>query len=180
MNKRIFIAIDLSQGVKNTLANQANQWLRKISGAKITPVQNLHLTLRFLGAISDQQMWESVEALEKIAKEINPFIIEGRGVVTFPSFDKSRIISCELEETEELGKLNQKIGDEFDYLNIGQKTGKKFIPHITLARLKKVQNLNYLSDKKINLSENINTFQLIESDLSGKVPEYHDIQIFKL
>lgn len=143
---------------------------------------NLHMTLFFIGEINEDKLIEIQTGLNESSFEF-PFKeirFRSDGLDAFPGLRFPRVLVIRLLNPDKSvnllsGKINcvmRKAGIEQD---------KKFIPHITIARIKR--------DHKINLSglrEKINfdfefkseEFYLMKSDLSRSGPEYSVINKF--
>src|SRR5438552_2652974 len=84
---RIFIAISLPNDIKRVLADYEKKWSRSQSDrgssmesghdlpAKWTSPDNLHITLIFLGNLTDQELGEVCMAVKEAAKEHHTFEI---------------------------------------------------------------------------------------------------------
>src|SRR3989338_5878109 len=105
---RTFIAIELSEEIRNTLA-QIQSHL-KYAGADVKWVEkdNIHLTLKFLGEISEEKAKQVTATLDDIAKETKPFEISLKDLGAFPAIDHPRVIWVGLDkgakESTELAK----------------------------------------------------------------------------
>ncbi len=62
---RIFLAIDLPDSIKSKISNLLRELSRYSHSIRLTPINNLHLTLKFLG----EQNEFAVEHISRIAKE---------------------------------------------------------------------------------------------------------------
>jgi len=69
---RCFVAIDFPDEVVKEIARVQGVLGRKVFQGKMTEVENLHLTLKFLGEISEEKVLEVREKLREIEfKEFN-------------------------------------------------------------------------------------------------------------
>ncbi|RLA61899.1 MAG: RNA 2',3'-cyclic phosphodiesterase [Epsilonproteobacteria bacterium] len=122
---RIFIALDLPADIKDAITSLKS----KIKGAKWANREQMHLTLRFIGEVTEFKLKEIVEALDQIS--YHPFSLKLKGVGHF----SSKVLWVGVVPCEELEILKDKI--EKKLLAQGFKAElKNFKPHITLARLK--------------------------------------------
>jgi RNA 2',3'-cyclic 3'-phosphodiesterase len=89
---RAFIALALGEQSRKAVAAQINR-LRPLSKAVTwTPPANLHLTLRFLGDQSDEQLSEVLLALQEAADGVSGFTMGLRGLGAFPGLEHPRTI----------------------------------------------------------------------------------------
>ena len=86
MNKRLFIAIDPPQEVREQLAALCCG----LPDARWTPVEQLHLTLCFIGEVSGDHFLDIREALAEL--HVPPFPLQLRGVGFFPPRGLPRVV----------------------------------------------------------------------------------------
>ena len=154
---RTYISINLPEEFYEEIKKTQNK-LPKFEGKK-TNIEHFHLTLKFLGEISE----EKVEEVKKKLREIkfNKFNL------TFGSlgvFDETfiRVIWIGSSDCDELQKeIDNKLFPIF-------KKEKKFDCHLTLARVKKIKDKRiFLQDlKNIKIPKikfNVNEFFLMKS-----------------
>ena len=126
---RLFIAVDLTGTMKKNLETI----FFGIPGARWVALDQLHLTVRFIGEVDGALFLDIKNTLEEIS--ISPFDIQLKGVGHFPPRGTPRVIWVGLEKSESVQLLRKKIDGAL--LRIGiEPEGRKFSPHITLARLK--------------------------------------------
>jgi 2'-5' RNA ligase len=171
---RCFIAVEMPEEIKKELEKIQKQ-LPEFNG-KLTEKENLHLTLKFLGEISEEQAEKVKERLKKI--KFNKFIAKlGEINVFSPSFIK--IVWIKIENCDEIqGKIDAALEGLF-------KKEKRFMSHLTIARVKYIKdNKKFLYDlKKIKsnpLEFGVNKFSFKKSTLTPKGPVYGDILNVKL
>ena len=134
---RSFIAIELPQTVKNRLEQIEFKGKQGgYAGIKWVDPKGIHVTLRFLGNISSDQIIRIRKVLEETAKEICSFHLGLADLGAFPNLRQPRVIWVAINgEVDKLSRLQQKIG--FLLASCGlPKESRHFIPHLTLARLK--------------------------------------------
>jgi 2'-5' RNA ligase len=126
---RLFVAIDLPDDVKNRIADIG----RDLPGARPVPREQLHLTIRFIGDVDEETFASAREALAGITGTSFPLTIKGIG--HFPPGKFPRVLWAGLEESPPLLKLQQQV--ELALVEAGiAPDGRRFSPHLTLARLK--------------------------------------------
>lgn len=123
-NMRLFIAITLSEKMKDAISEiQEEMYARGVRG-NYTPVENLHLTLAFIGDYPDPEA--VLEAMEASLPETTTLELDGCG-----SFGKLWWAGLKTDEalkadSRRLRRALSDAGIPFDR--------KKFSPHITLIR----------------------------------------------
>ncbi len=131
MQRRVFIAINLPADVRKRLIQKTEKW----SGLPVrwTPEENLHITLQFLGYISDEKMLEICSLVQNVLTKLESFEICLNRIIIGPSEKKQRMIWAIGEKSEELKNLVEKIEKS---LGIFIANKKEFRPHVTLGRLR--------------------------------------------
>ena len=163
---RLFIAVDLPDAIKKNLESM----FFGIPGARWVALDQLHLTVRFIGDVDGSLFLDIKSALAET--RISPFNIQLKGVGHFPPRGAPRVIWVGIEKNEPLQLLRKKIAGTL--LKIGVKPEKrKFSPHITLARLKNTppqKVANFLSGNGLFSQEpfQIDDFKLYSSTLTPK------------
>jgi 2'-5' RNA ligase len=110
---RSFIAIELPRNIKKELEQiQYNIKQRGYAGIKWVNPEGIHVTLKFLGNISSEQIIEISKVLEEATQEV---AING--------------------EIAKLSRLQQRIDSLLTSCGF-LKESRPFVPHLTLARLK--------------------------------------------
>lgn len=175
MNKRIFIAVNLPSETKKEIYERISKKIDK-EKCKVVEEKNLHITLRFLGYLSEASINELKEKMKELSKE-KGFKARIAGVGEF----NGRIVWIGVEEgKEKMNELSEKLGEV-----IGVKD-ERFHPHVTLARVKKMSHgeVKELKEKlnELNYSKEIEikSVDLMESVLERKGPKYLLLQSFPL
>lgn len=175
---RSFIAIDMPEQAKKEIVKVQKILEKKnLFSGKLTEKENLHLTLKFLGEIDEEKVEEVKEKLKEI--EFSKIKV-GLGEIGVFSEDFIRIIWVHLVGEGILG-LQKEIDDKLE--SFFQKE-KRFMSHLTIARVKSVKDREKLLDelKKIKLGceFEIDRFLLKKSTLTEKGPVYEDLLEIKL
>jgi len=173
---RLFIAIDFNElkGEFTELQNKID-----ISLAMLKPVSTFHLTLKFLGKVSIENAEKVKKKLKNIKFKHFSLTLDKIGV--FPSENYIRVIWVGTKDNEDIIKLQEKI--ELELKEFSFKKDFKFHPHITLARVKSVNNKEEFNKKLKDLrieekTIEVNNFKLVKSTLTPKGPVYEDLKEF--
>jgi RNA 2',3'-cyclic 3'-phosphodiesterase len=174
LKKRCFISVDFNEEVKNQIS-KIQEKLPEFVGKK-TELQNIHLTLKFLGEIEEEKINQIKEKLKEI--KLKSFFAEINSIGVF-SEKFVRIIWLNINNCDFLQKkIDETLRDIFD-------KEERFQGHITIARVKKIKDKKkFLEElKKIYFQKirfKVNRFYLKESVLTGKCALYNNIEIFEL
>jgi RNA 2',3'-cyclic 3'-phosphodiesterase len=130
---RTFVAIFPPQDVREALFRAA-QKLGTSRDFRLVGQEKIHLTLKFLGDVAEEDLDTIVKALQPIGEGHEPFEVSTSGFGAFPSVKKARILwtgigqgSVHLRNVaEEVENLLAPAG--FDREN------RPYVPHLTLGR----------------------------------------------
>ncbi len=103
-----------------------------IAGARWISRESFHITLRFMGDVDHVMGREVAHALDEL--EVRPFSMTLKGIDVFGG-NRPHAIIVNIEENAELRRLQ--MAQERICQSVGlAPEGRKFIPHVTLARLR--------------------------------------------
>ena len=129
---RLFVAIDLPDDVRSRLAGLC----AGVPGAKWVAPENMHLTLRFIGEVDDARAADIDAALGRIrAPSFDMALAE---IGHFGSRGRTRALWAGIEKCEALERLQAKVESALVRAGL-EPEGRKFAPHVTLARLKEAR-----------------------------------------
>lgn len=174
---RIFIGIKLDESVLDKIEKFLKPFKKIASPLKWTARENLHVTLKFIGEVSDEK-YKQIETFLAGA-DFNTGAI-ALNIIGCGKFGKGRDLNIFWAGLEE----NQKLEDMFNRIEKTlQKAGvpkedRQFKPHITIARNKKAFNfkpffelIDQNTDQLIS-NTTITHFQLFSSQLTPQGPIY--------
>ena|SRR5215471_1382870 len=146
---RTFICIEIPHSIK-TRIEKLQESLRGIE-AQIswTKPSNIHLTLKFLGAVTPPRLERVKIAVEQAAKGIKPFEINVSGAGCFPSPRSPRVLWVGITEVpRELEQLYSKIDEGLSREGF-EREKRKFSPHLTLGRIRTPRNASLVAETLI-------------------------------
>ncbi|MFA5856609.1 MAG: RNA 2',3'-cyclic phosphodiesterase [Candidatus Pacearchaeota archaeon] len=174
---RTFIALELPREILLEIVRIQDQIKKQsLFNGKYTEARNLHLTIKFLGEVKEEEINSIKEILSNVKLDCFEATLGEIGVF---SKNKPRIIWIKLNGKGifELQKqIDEKLKDRFPIET-------RFMSHITIARTKDVSYnkglVDYISgikNKKIKFI--VNSFYLKKSELFPAGPIYTDIEKF--
>ena len=142
---------------------------------------NLHLTLSFLGHITDDSLKEICGNVRSAAQNRNIFDIEFNKIEIGPAKGNPRFIWLTGAANEDLRQLQEELEKK---LGIFIKEKREFHPHITLGRIRK-HKWKALSQRpeiseKFNLIVPADSADIMASDFENEGTEYAIIQSYPL
>lgn len=142
---RSFIAVDIPDTVKDELVSLILSLQKAEADVKWVRRENLHLTLKFLGQISEDQVIHTRQILERMSKEQRRFSFHLAGLGGFPTLRHPRVLWVDTDRGREtLEVLAAKIESEIAQIGI-KGEDRPFSPHLTLGRIRSPRNLQKLS-----------------------------------
>ncbi len=181
---RAFIAIALPEEAKKNFLKL--QDILKASAADVTWVEpkNIHLTLKFLGDISDTVSRKIILALPKMTSTQKVFQLRTKALGVFPKPTFARVVWIGVEEARHcLDTLASHIEDATVKLGVPAAT-KPFSGHITLGRVRSQKNIEKLLRAITNASAiateypqqfTVSKITLFQSTLTPQGPIHEEI-----
>jgi 2'-5' RNA ligase len=179
---RAFIAIELPESVRTAL-RRAQASFRSVSpDARWTQPDGIHLTLKFLGEISDAKAKEVSESLKKLGR-FEGFAIALKGFGFFPDARRPKVLWAGVEAPASLGQLAEQVEEAMRKIGFAREE-RVFRPHLTLARFRVPQPqpalqalLTQQGEKELGNFE-VSEFFLFESKLLPQGAEYRKVERF--
>lgn len=175
---RCFIAIPIPDDIKQGLARLSAQ-LRQcpVSAAWAQP-ERAHLTLRFFGEITDEDV-DAIDAyLRKALAGVKPFTLHVRGTGAFPSMRRPSIVWAGVEPADgPLATVQRECDAAAKAIGLPREE-KTFHPHITIARVKGRRPPAILTpaiekEREFDAGQfSVTSVSLFRSELTRRGPEY--------
>ncbi len=130
---RCFIAVELSPALRHPLARLLHG-LPRVHGVRWCTDEQLHVTLKFLGDVTDEQLQRVQEVMRNVSAQVKPFEVRLGSLGCFPSPRSPRVFWCGLHDQAGgcarwlalADPLLAKLGFE--------RESRPFTPHVTLGR----------------------------------------------
>lgn len=153
------------------------------AGAKWVNVEQMHLTLRFIGDASPEQMTQLETGLAAIRAA--PFSFHLTGIGQFPPKGKPRVLWVGMQPSVELNHLQAQVEQVVTQCGF-ERADHPFSPHITLARFRTtpppaaVEEYFRLHNHFKTDTLVVNAFILFASNLTPKGSVYTQVARFLL
>jgi 2'-5' RNA ligase len=184
LQKRLFIAIDIPEKVKSRIYDFTSGLFVGDRGIRVVQVPNIHVTLRFLGNTDINKIRKIEDAVKMTADSLNKFRYKMTGRINaFPSLTRARVVFMEIGEGDtRISELYNILDNNLSKIKI-RKESRKFIPHITIARIRDKRNIEEFvvsdtggPDGWMDCSD----ITLFESKLRPQGAEYYTVGRFGL
>lgn len=177
MRHRIFVAINLPEDIKRKLADYQEKWPEL--PVRWTKPENLHITLVFLGYLSDEELLEVCKITKEIAQRSNSFSINLNKICYSPPKKMPpRMVWVEGEKSEESANLKDDLEAPLMEKVRYSPKNRAFTPHITLGRIRRWEWQRVDPEEKpeveqdISLTFEVHSIEVMESQLKRGGAEY--------
>jgi len=177
---RSFVAVDLPAGMRDDIARIQREIAT--GGLRLVKPELVHVTLKFLGSVPEEQIGEITEALRGIKSA--PFDASLKGMGAFPG-KSIRVVWLGLEGN--FLELYQAVEDALATFGF-ERERRGFSPHVTLGRVKNPspevskqisRKISQIGDVDLG-SFRVDHFLLKKSTLTSGGPIYEDLAEFLL
>ncbi len=158
---RTFIAVNIPIGIKEEIQEEIERLRTLIHGRSVRWVrpEGIHLTLKFLGEITDDHLGEICHTLEREVAKHPFFTLRIGGFGYFPNSRSPRVLWIgTTEETGALMKVQTAIEEKMGFV----KEGRPFHPHLTLGRVR----------RNISLSDLTQIQDAVETHVIGQIGKF--------
>lgn len=137
---RLFVGIDIPEDVKAALRTVLAR-LRPLADFRWSPIENLHVTTKFIGEWPEERLDEIKAALAMIGSPttspaaVRQIDIAIRGLGWFPNPQRPRVFCAGVHGEGPLRALAAATGRAVARLGVPAEA-REFRPHLTLARMK--------------------------------------------
>ena len=140
MSMRVFLALELDDSIKKQLI-RLQQRLDAV-GAEVRWVhsQQIHLTMKFLGELSDELAADLCRLCQNVSAQFGPFEFEVRGAGCFSNHGRPRVIWIGIGDPSGfVRRLHERIEKTLAPLGLRREL-RAFKPHVTLGRVRSGKN----------------------------------------
>ncbi|MDW0117062.1 RNA 2',3'-cyclic phosphodiesterase [Sporosarcina thermotolerans] len=177
MNNHYFIGIKTPSSIEDTVRFFREKYNLSTMYKAIPHTDDLHITLLFIGALSEERIADLVHGLTTVASQHTKFNLSVSGLSYFGSPKGPRVVYLSVEPSSELEALQESIA-AIGRKDLGIESDKRFTPHITIAKKRKLTSDFTIPKESYNSIEfNVDGFSLFTIHPS-KTPKYEIIEHF--
>jgi len=179
---RAFYAIKLDDEVREATQQMINElqqceWSHHV---RWIPEDHLHITLRFLGDVTEQQLENMNAELQQKLSNFPPFSIMFKEPRLFPHFRKPRVVALLVPHNEALIQLAELFEQCAITVGLEPET-RQFKGHLTLGRCNKSFPKRIKIDSMpLSLTQSVRSASLYRSVLSDTGPTYIELNKINL
>lgn len=184
MNKKIraFYAIELNDEVRNAALHiveqlKVNEWSEHV---RWTVNENLHLTIRFLGDVTEEVLQSMNASVKDQLANSAPFTLMFKEPRLFPHFKKPRVVAAIVPHNDALLAVAEVLESCAVAAGLDPET-RQFKGHLTLGRCKKTfPKRTKLDSIPFSSKLPVNSITLFQSQLTSEGPTYIKLSEFPL
>ena len=181
--KRLFIAANISEEARNVASGLIASLRTEfpVKGISWSKPENLHVTVKFLGDTDATTEARLIETLASVSASYQPFHLQ----LDKPELLGRRVISIAVRsDSKTVFSLEMVIDTECERLGFPRE-GRRFHPHLTLARVRQPENARELGRRFLQsqiepLGFEVREIVLYESELGAGGSVYRIVRRFGL
>jgi RNA 2',3'-cyclic 3'-phosphodiesterase len=176
---RLFIAALLPEEIKARIDSFIGLARPRCEGVRWESYDKLHVTLKFLGNVEDSQAALISSAIGAVVRDYAPFETGMINFGGFPSLRNPRVLFIALNESPSLSSFQSRIDEELEPFGFSRES-RKFIPHVTIGRVK--TRVTYKEPLPVpeRSTFTIGEIGIIKSELRRDGSVYTPLKIFRL
>lgn len=176
---RTFIAVDISQAVRDEALRIQELWKAKLGSAVgWSNPDNLHVTLKFLGEVQESQLSSIQDAIRHCTHGLSPFEVLLTAAHAFPNPRRPRVLVVNTE-SEHLVRLADCLDVQLESLGFPREH-RRFHGHLTLGRVREGMRVETYLPESQAISWPVTELVLYQSHLSPNGSCYEALAKFSL
>ncbi len=174
---RTFVAVLIAQNLKKNISGVQEQIKKLAPDVKWVDPENFHVTLKFLGDVSEDAISDICAAVKNAVRDFTAFDLSMSGLGAFPSNERARVVWVGIEDgRDELAGLARAIDDELARLGY-EREDRPFRAHLTIGRAKdRIPGTFAQGIKDVNAedlgTQRVGSVVVMRSDLRREGPIY--------
>lgn len=179
-----FIAIPLPMNFKKELLKTQKLLRKDVSYKSWTHLEDFHITLKFLGPVTDNTLKALAETLSIAIAQKNEFEVKPSRLGTFGNVKQPRVLWFGVEYNESIKNLFDLVDNITNQYKFAREN-KTFTPHITLAK-KWLEKDKIISRTILEEEDNVETNEfkvdhiMICRIFPNSTPKYKAVYVFNL
>ncbi|MFP4117046.1 MAG: RNA 2',3'-cyclic phosphodiesterase [Candidatus Aenigmatarchaeota archaeon] len=182
---RFFLGTKIDESLIKAVSKVRNSFRDLDADIKAVKDENLHLTVKFLGEIDEEEL-ERIDCIREALADFQPFELELKDVGVFPSRDYIKVIWAGAGKgREKFAELMSEIENRTREEGF-EKDENDPVPHVTIGRVKSGRNKQLIQSEldewkgKTFGQMLVDRVTLFKSKLTPKGPVYEKIKDYEL
>jgi len=176
---RAFLGLSLPEEIRESLHRLQRDLSESQADVKWVEAGNLHVTLKFLDEITEEQRRDVEALLTRLASKESVFTLGVEEVGAFPSMSAPRVVWVGLSEGRDtVARIAQRIEEEGCAIGL-RREERPFAAHLTLGRVRSSRRRQELTQRLQRVTWKppapwfVTSVTLYQSLLSSSGPTYH-------
>jgi 2'-5' RNA ligase len=183
---RCFVAVKVADSVRDLIVRVQDSLRRADAHVKWVERENLHLTLKFLGDLADDQVASIRRLLAEEATRWRPMALQYAGIGAFPERGSPRVVwAGAVGDIDRLAGLTAAVERHAEAVGVPRER-HPFVAHLTIGRVKSDRHLKRLQaalepQRQVPLGKDaVDCFTLFQSTLTPDGPVYEVLETYTL
>ncbi|KXH87071.1 RNA 2',3'-cyclic phosphodiesterase [Sporosarcina sp. HYO08] len=179
MQSHYFIGIKMPISIEEQVEAFRDQYQLRSHYKVIPHVEDLHITLYFLGSVNDNDLPALQQRLASIAEQHSAFTLRLNELSFFGSASGPRVVYIAADENNLLTALQKEIAQSVTK-QLQLQPDNRFTPHVTIAKKKKSQDKHPVQKETMEpINIPVDAFSLFKIE-PQQTPKYKAIATFTL
>jgi 2'-5' RNA ligase len=183
---RSFIAVEVPEPLRARMEELQSELKRANADVRWVRLESIHLTLKFLGSISGEELEKLAGVIAPIVSSWAPFEVRLHGLGCFPSSRNPRIVWVGIEQGgAEASSLQKAVENQAAEVGFPPEA-RPFKPHLTLGRIRSSKGKGTLAQAVENRQDveigsfSVNEVHLFKSELNPSGAVYTKLRTFSM
>ena len=183
---RTFVAVLIAEDLKQQIARVQGQIKKLAPDVKWVAPKNIHVTLKFLGNVREDEIGQVRSAVDDAVRAFSPFEIAISGLGAFPSPARARVVWTGIEVgQQQLTDLAAAVDAGVSKLGF-EPEERPFKSHITIGRVKTSRHLAGLAAgiEEVDAcdlgTQQVSSVVVMQSELLREGPVYSPLSVSEL
>ena len=174
------MAVEVPESVRKKINDLVQIEAKRELPIKWVKLNNLHITLKFLGEIDEEKKSEILPVLKEIGNKHKSFQLQLSGIGCFPNPRNPRVLWVGVEQgNDALCAMSADVEEALAHF--GFKREERFHPHVTIGRIKRFCKVDHILEKNIIAEPfEVSAIVLFRSVLKPEGPIYTALAHFPL
>ncbi|MHC4107172.1 MAG: RNA 2',3'-cyclic phosphodiesterase [Planctomycetota bacterium] len=174
---RLFVAIYPPPELARAMLDALNDL--ELPEHRLTPVEQVHLTLQFIGNVPQQDLESTVESIEHATGGLAAFEMTPKTLIALPMRGPARLVAAETDAHATLLEIQRRLATRLAR-RPRHNAGDRFRPHLTLCRFKKPSRIAR-ADRALSLPGfAVTRVVLMRSTLTQRGAEHAEVAAWTL
>ena len=176
-NLRLFVGVYPPPEVAREMIAALNRL--DLPDRRTTPLEQVHLTLQFVGDTPAADLERVIESVERAASGLTQPALTPEALITLPERGPKRLIAVRTDADATLLELQRRLASRLAH-NPRVRPGDRFLPHLTVCRFRSPTRMDPIEQPLDLSSFSVEQVRLMRSTLNPAGAQHHEVAAFEL